>query len=420
MPEIRIERLGSAGDGIGNHDGQTIYVAGALPGELVRVEGTLPHPELVEIIKHSPQRRRPPCPHFGDCGGCTFQHASMELLLDWKRNEVSRYLNGAGVSCTVDATIPSPVSARRRVTFTASHRRSVEGGVALGFKAIDGAGLVNISTCTILDRELAQAMPDLRSLTSTLLRGTEEIQIAINRCDNGLDLDFRLEQSPSEEMISAFVRSMARSAYPRASINGEVVVEKEKPMVTFGRAKVALPPGGFLQAVESAEKAMAGLVCGHLAKCRRVADLFCGSGTFTLRIAARSRVHAVEVAEPPLAALKSASGTQGLKPITVEQRDLHALPLTLAELKPFDGLCLDPPRAGAEEQIRLIGKSPIRALAYVSCNPATLARDAAMLVESGFMLERVTPIDQFVFSPHIEVVALFSRRPAKTSRSIFR
>jgi len=424
MPDILIDKIGSAGDGIGRHESRPVYVANTLPGELVRTDDALPNPALVEILNTSPDRREPPCPHFGACGGCTFQHASDELILDWKQGEVKFAFSQVGIDAAVDPTIASPQAARRRVTFTASRDsrdgRAGDGAIRLGYKERRSDALVDIQSCTILHPALDAEISNIRDLGKTLLRGNEEIHVAINLCDNGLDLAFDLPQDPNETIIAGFVRAFAKTAYLRASINGDVVVEKEKPLVRFGKAEVSVPPGGFLQAVGFAEEQMARLVCKHLGGRKRVVDLFSGCGTFSLRLAERSRIHAVELERPALEAMQSAGSTEGLKSITVEERDLHELPLTTSELKPFDGLCLDPPRAGAENQCKLIAKSNVRAVAYVSCNPASLARDAKHLIEGGYTLERLVPVDQFVHSPHIEVVALFSKKPSKTARSIFR
>ncbi len=424
MADILIEKLGSAGDGIGRHNGRPVYVANTLPDEKVRTDDDLPNPQLIEIVLASPQRRTPPCPHFGRCGGCTFQHASDQLMLDRKRDEVALAFTQAGITTHVDATMASPHAARRRVSFTASRGQNVgehdAAAISLGYKERCSDALVNIDSCAILLPALASEIANIRDLCRTLLRGNEEIQIAINLCDNGFDLAFELPQVPNETITAGFVRAIAKTPYLRASINGDVVIEKEKPLVKFGKAQVALPPGGFLQAVRTAEDQMANLVTKHLGGRKRVIDLFSGSGTFSLRLAERSRVHAVEMDGPALAALRSASSAEGLKSVTIEERDLHALPLTSSELKPFDGVCLDPPRAGAEDQCRAIASANIKSLAYVSCNPTTLARDAAHLIEGGYTLDKVVPIDQFVFSPHIEVVALFSKKPSKSARSIFR
>ncbi|MEP0942687.1 MAG: TRAM domain-containing protein [Rhizobiaceae bacterium] len=422
MPDIKIEKLGSAGDGIGRHNGKPVYVANSLPGELVKVDDQLPNPHLIEILESADARQQPPCPHFNICGGCTFQHAADQLILDWKRHEVEFALSNAGLKTDVEPTFATPHAGRRRVTFTAQRSLDENGNHAIqfGYKERSSDNLVNIASCAILLPELENEIDQLRDLCKTLLRGNEQIQLSVNVCDNGFDLDFQLPQPPNETMTAGFVRAMAKSPYLRGSIDGDIVIEKEKPLIRFGRAEVAIPPSGFLQAVAAAETEMARLVCKHLNGRKRVVDLFSGSGTFALRLAERSRVHAVELEAPALAALQSAGHVDGLKSISTETRDLHELPLTLAELKPFDGLCLDPPRAGAEQQCELIAKSNIRAVAYVSCNPTSLARDAAHLIKGGYSLEQVVPVDQFVYSPHIEVVALFSKKPSKAARSIFR
>ena len=417
MFDVKIERLGALGDGIGRIDGSPVYVPQALPGEVVKASGEPPHLDLVEIVSAAQHRQTPPCPHFTDCGGCTFQHATLEFLADWKQHEVKLAFSKAGIKQPVEETIMSPPASRRRVTFSAKRDGS---DVVLGFISRQGETLVDVHSCTILLPQLEREIPNFRNLVKTLIRGSEIIQLAINVCDNGLDIDVLLQDDPSEEMISAFVRLVAKSSYLRASLNGEIMVEKEKPSVWFGPASVAVPPGGFLQAVKSAERAMVEIVSKHLAKSKKIVDLFCGSGTFSLPLARKSKIHCVEMNQPALDALLASSGTEGLKSITVEQRDLFEQPLTSGELKPFDGVCLDPPRAGAQLQIEQIAKADIRRIAYVSCNPVTLAEDAKRLIDAGYELEQITPIDQFIYSPHIEVIALFSKKAQKSKRSIFR
>ena len=417
MSEIEIDRIGSEGDGMGLLQGRPVFVSGTLPGERVLAQGDGPGLELVEILTRSPERQVPPCPHFGECGGCVLQHASQQQILDWKRSEVALAFSKYKLNPVIEPTVAIPLSSRRRVTFTV---KRIDANVQLGFKKRNSTEFIAIEQCPILLPELETEVSNLIELSKTLLRGSEEIQVAVNVCDNGFDLDFALETEPSETMTAAFVRAMAKTKYLRASFNGEVAIEKSKPMVRFGKADVNVPPGGFLQAVTAAENAMADLVCKHLGGRKNVVDLFCGSGTFALRLAERSKIHAVEMEKAALNALREASGTEGLKSITVEQRDLFELPLTASELKPYDGLCLDPPRAGASEQISEIAKSNIRAIAYVSCNPMTLARDCASLVKAGYELKSVTPIDQFQYSSHIEAVTLLTKKADKKARSIFR
>jgi 23S rRNA (uracil1939-C5)-methyltransferase len=203
----------------------------------------------------------------------------------------------------------------------------------------------------------------------------------------------------------------------RLSVDGEIIVEPRKPVVQFGSVAVAVPPGAFLQATEAAEQTMAGLVGQHLSRARRVADLFAGCGSFALRLAATSEVHAVEADAPALAALdRGFRFAGGLKRVTVERRDLFRRPLTFKELNGFDGLVFDPPRAGAEDQSKQIARSEVPLVAAVSCNPVTLARDLRILLDGGYALKSVTPIDQFLWSPHVEAVALLEKPRRRRAR----
>ncbi len=422
MPEIKITSLGALGDGLGRlSDGTPVFVPFTLAGETVKAGGAPPHFDLEQIITPSDDRREPPCPHFGSCGGCSVQHLTETAYLAWKRDIVQSAFNKAGIKTEIQPTIASPAHSRRRAVLTAQRQSGDDGSfIALGFSARASGSLVDLSVCHILEPALVDAFASLRDLAATLLRGDESLQMLVTRFANGIDVDVRLEQEPNEEMTAAFVRGFARTPFLRASFDGAIVVENAKPIARFGNAEVAVPPGGFLQAVEQAEDHMARMVCAHLKKTKRIVDLFCGSGTFALRLAQFAKVHGVEKEARPLDALKSVAGDASRNPVTTEIRDLHQLPLTDKELKRFDGICLDPPRAGAEEQIGEISRSDVSKIAYVSCNPTTLARDAAHLIDNGFSLERVTPVDQFVWSHHVEVVALFSRSKPKKPRSIFR
>ena len=417
MHEIVIDRLGSQGDGIGLLDGKPVFIGGTVPGDRVIASGTPPHLKLNILLQPSQLRVQPLCIHFGTCGGCVFQHIDQKTMLEWKRAELSRFFLEEGIEIQVDEMTGTGPYLRRRVAFTVQR---LNREIHIGFKRRSGTGLVGIRECPVLLPELANQIALLRDLSAPLLRGAEEIQIRATACDNGIDLAFDLGQYPNEEMLAAFVRAMARSSYLRASINGDMVVEKEKPVISFGSVTITPPCRGFLQAVRDAEQLMALQVLKHLRKCKNVVDLFCGSGTFALRLAHHTQVHAVEAEADPLDAIKSARSPDRLKPVTTEQRDLVNLPLITSELNKFDGLCLDPPRSGAVEQIIQIAKSDIGQVAYVSCNPATLARDAAILIAGDYRLDRVVPIDQFVYSTHIEVVALFSKKREKAKRSIFR
>ena len=416
MSDVKIRALGALGDGVASHTNGSVFVPFTLAGETVTISGTPPHVDLVGVKTPSADRVDPFCPHFGTCGGCNVQHFAQAPYLEWKRSIVSDAFSQAGIDIEVESTIPAETASRRRLTFSAQR---VDGKLFVGFNQARSHDIVDITACPIALPEIENCLPELRSVLPSLLRGVETITAMVSACDNGLDLAMTMEEAPNETMMASFVRAFARSSFLRASINGDVVVETEKPIVSFDDAVVEIPSGGFLQAVVSAEQAIAELVTTHLKKSKRVVDLFCGSGTFALRLAKRSRVHAVEMEQAALDALVSADIPDGTKSATIERRDLHQLPLMNSELKAYDGICLDPPRAGAEDQVKEIAKTNARKVAYVSCNPTTLARDSAILVKAGFKLEKVVPIDQFIYSHHVEVVALFSKASAKGTRSIF-
>ncbi len=417
MTHVTINAIGDLGDGIANIGQDPVFVRRTITGEVVDIDTQRPHANLLEIVKPSDERVDPLCRHFSTCGNCAVQHFSERKALEWKQEKVIDAFRAAGLKTEVLPCTGAPIHSRRRVTFTAIRKGS---SVVLGYKERGSDTLVAINECPILLPAIEDHLSLFAGLAATLIRGGEEIQMAVTACINGLDMDILLDQAPTEDMIAGFVRAYSRSILLRASVNGEVIAEKEKPVLHFGKAEVAMPPGAFTQAVEEAERTMADLVLNHLKRRKRVVDLFAGSGTFALRLATWANVHAVEVDAAALAAVSTASGADGLRPVTTEQRDLFELPLMASELKRFDGLCLDPPRAGADAQAIEIARSNIPSVAYVSCNPKTLARDAAILVEGGYVIDTVMPVDQFVFSHHVEVVALFSKKATKKNRSIFR
>lgn len=414
--KISIRDVGALGDGVGSHEGQAAFVPYTLAGETITAEGEGPHFSVVSIETSSPERIDPVCSHFGTCGGCAVQHWKQEPYLAWKRDLVANALAAAQVSAEVDACIGCGPSTRRRATFTAQR---TDDGLVFGFYERQGEALVSLDQCAVLHPEIEKQFEALSKLCPVLMRGRETVQVLVTLCDNGLDLSFSLEQMPSEAMEADFVRAFSRTSFLRASVNGSILVEKEKPIVRFDDAAVPLAPGTFLQSVPEIEARMAKQVLQHLRKAKRIVDLFSGSGTFSLRLARKSRVHAVENDDDALNALSLGASTSGLKPVTTEERDLYEAALTTKELGRFDGLCLDPPRAGAAEQITQISKSEIDKIAYVSCNPISLARDLRILVNSGYKIDRVTPYDQFLWSPHVETVALLSRVKPKSQRPIF-
>ncbi|HYE46465.1 MAG TPA: class I SAM-dependent RNA methyltransferase [Caulobacter sp.] len=406
--DIEITRIGAQGDGIG--DG--VYAPLTLPGERVTVRIDDGRGELEALLSTSPDRAPPPCPHFGDCGGCALQHWADAPYLAWKRERVIEALSRERLETEVLATFASPPGSRRRL---ALHARGAKGGAAVGFKGRRSWRLTPIDVCVIADPRLVAALPALRALARPFLehpKSAPTLHVTLTR--TGLDIDVTGVERKSGG-LSADARVRAAEAaqagdFARVTLAGEAIYAARQAVVTLGPANVALPPGAFLQAVPQAEAAMADFAVEAVAGAGRIADLFCGVGTFTFRLAQVGSVLAVDAAAPAIAALKAAAGaTPGLKAITAEARDLSRRPVLARELAKIDAVVFDPPRAGALEQAGEIARSGVTRVVGVSCNPATFARDARILVEAGFRLERILPVDQFLWSPHVELVGVFSR-----------
>ena len=403
-----ISRLGAQGDGIAETRQGQVFVPFALPGEKVNASLEGKKADLISVIEPSPLRVEPPCRHFGDCGGCALQHLEEAAYRDWKREKLVEALRAKGLEVPIDDLVSCQPHTRRRAAFTA---RTTEKGVLLGFNAALSHRIVDIEECPILLPSIVDSLPMLRDLAALIARTPKPFRLNVTHTASGLDVAAEGSGPLEGKARQAAVDFVVRSNLARLSIDGEIVVEPKKPLVMAGDIAVLPPPGAFLQAVSDAEATMAGLVAGHLAKAKRVADLFAGVGTFALRLALDSEIHAVEGDAAALAALDRAYRFgKGLKKVTVERRDLFVRPLTFKELDAtFDGLVFDPPRAGAEDQAKQIARSQVRLVAAVSCNPVTLARDLRILVDGGYRLARVVPVDQFLWSPHLEAVALLEK-----------
>ncbi len=405
---VTIDRLGAQADGIFDRPGGPLYVPFALPGERVNVARNRDRAEIVSILSRSPDRIDPACRHFGDCGGCAIQHLDDAAYRVWKRGKVVDAMQARGIEAPVADLVPCAPGTRRRVTYSA---RKTQGGVLLGYHAAMSDRIVDIQEDPITVPSIVTRLGDLRLLASMLASASDPFRMAVTATEAGLDIQLSgLPKLAEQARLSA--SDFARKAgFARLSVGDDVIVEPRRPQVAFGSTMVAPPPGAFLQATAATEAAMADLVLGHLARSKRVADLFAGCGTFALRLAAASEVHAVESDAAALAALDRGFRSSGgsLKRVTAEKRDLFRRPLAAKELDRFDGLVFDPPRAGAEDQSKQIARSSIPVVAAVSCSPGTLARDIAILVAGGYRVTRIVPIDQFLWSPHVEAVALLEK-----------
>jgi 23S rRNA (uracil1939-C5)-methyltransferase len=404
---LLIDHLGQKGDGVAKTAAGPVFVPYALPGETVRVVRDGDRGQLVEIIAPAQSRIAAICPLFTRCGGCAAQHMDEGLYKAWKRQQVVTTLQRAGVAAPVADLVDAHGAGRRRVTF---HARREGPGMMVGFMAARSHDLVAVEACPVLAPGLARAPAVAQLLANRLGGSNKPLDLQVTASDTGLDVDIRGHGPAGDKLRLSLTEAAERLDLARLSMHGEIIVERRSPLQTMGRAMVAPAPGGFLQATALGEETIAALVVGALPKAKRVADLFAGCGPFSFRLAEKAQVHAVESEKAAMLALMRAAGaTQGLKRITSETRDLFRRPLLEHELNAFDAVVLDPPRAGAEAQARRLAASKVASVAYVSCDVGSFARDAAILIAGGYALEGVTPIDQFRYSAHIELVGLFRR-----------
>jgi 23S rRNA (uracil1939-C5)-methyltransferase len=411
MERLSIARLGWRGDGIAETPAGPVYVAYALPGEVVEVESWPGHPDrrrLVRVETASGARVNPICPHFGACGGCALQHWSPEAYREWKRATVIATLAQAGLEAPVDPLIDAHGEGRRRAVFHA--RRGVHDVLEVGFAALRAHRVVAIDHCPILAPGLAGALEAAWAIAEVLDETRKPLDFHATATEEGLDIDVRGSGPLRPAQSAELARLAERHRLARLTRHGELVAQHAIPTVSMGRARVALPPGGFLQATAAGEAALASLVVEHCGAAAEVLDLFAGIGPFALRLAERGRVTAADSDEAAIAALRrAAQTTPRLKPVDARTRDLYRRPFVGAELKGFEAVVFDPPRQGAKAQARELAASAALIVVAVSCNVATFARDARILADGGYRLARVTPIDQFRYSPHVELVAKFQR-----------
>jgi 23S rRNA (uracil1939-C5)-methyltransferase len=407
---LLIDHLGHLGDGVAVTSGGALYVPGALPGETVDVEDVAGHPgrlRLLQIVSASPNRISPVCPHFGVCGGCAVQHWDAECYRMWKRNLVVEALERVGLHPAVADLVDAHGAGRRRAVLHA--RRGTHQVLEVGFSAARAHRVVAIDRCPVLAKSLDGAIKVAWEIAEALGPTAKPLDLHVTATDAGLDVDVRGSGSLSAVLVSSLGRIANNRDLARLTRHGEVIALRRAPSLRIGKANVQLPPAAFLQATAEGEAALARLVLAYCAG-DHAADLFAGVGPFALRLAERIRVHAIDNDEQALGALhRAASATSGLKPVTVERRDLFRRPVTGPELKPYDVVVFDPPRQGAERQSRELASSRVPRIVAVSCNPVTFARDASALVNAGYRLIDVTPVDQFHYAAHVEIVALFER-----------
>jgi 23S rRNA (uracil1939-C5)-methyltransferase len=408
---LAISRVAHRGDGVADTPAGPVFVPYTLPGETVEVESLPGHPDrrhLLRVETASPERVEPFCPHFGICGGCAIQHWTPARYQEWKRSLVIDALAQAGLDAPVDELIDAHGDGRRRATFHA--RLGARDILEVGFAALRAHHIVGIDRCPVLAPSLDGAVPAAWAIAEALKPQHKPLDIQVTATDSGIDMDVRGSGALNSARMGVLARLAATHKLARLTRHGELIAQRATPTVLVGRARVTLPPGSFLQATVAGELALAQLVQHHVGNAKVVADLFCGVGPFALRLAERARVVAFDADAGAIAALKQATNmTSGLKPIEAETRDLFKRPLYAQELKRGDALVFDPPRQGAEAQARELAKSAVPIVVAVSCNAATFARDVRLLVDGGYRLKSVTPVDQFRHSAHVEIVAKLER-----------
>lgn len=396
-----VVRLAARGDGV-TSSGR--YVSGAAPGDKVRFEGE------TALIEPGPYRQVPPCRHFPECGGCQMQQVDDTAYSAWVAERILYALNMQGIAPDrVEPVHLSPPRSRRRASLRAV-RRGQE--LALGFNAESSHRIVDMHECHILRPELFTLVAPLRALLADRLVDGQGGGITMTLTEAGIDLllsNIDARTVTALERLTAFARDhdVARLSVETAA-GVDIIAEPRPPYVRFDGVAVALPPGSFLQATLDGEAALQAAVMSSVAGADARADLFCGAGTFALPLSAEARVHAVDAAGPAIQAL-AGSAKQAGRRVTTEHRDLFRRPLRAEELRRFDAVVIDPPRAGAKEQIAELAKAKPPVVVAVSCNPNTFARDAAMLVAGGYRLERLWPVGQFRWSTHVELAARFVR-----------
>jgi 23S rRNA (uracil1939-C5)-methyltransferase len=412
IEQLFIDHVGHLGDGVALVEGRSLFVPYSLGGEVVEVTAAPGHHpdrrQLIRVEQASSERIEPFCQHFGACGGCAIQHWQTERYHAWKRELVATTLAQAKIECEVFPLIDAHGRGRRRMTLHA--RKGSHDVLRVGFAGAQSHDVVPIDRCPILDPGLDGALDAAWALAEALTGIGKPLDIQLTATDGGIDVDVRGSGPLAAASIAALSQLATKHGLARLTRHSELVLMRQAPGVTIGKARVILPPGSFLQATVAGEEALAALVVQHCGRAKQVADLFCGVGPFALRLAEKSRLSAFDSDAGAIASLqKAAASTPGLKPVRAEARDLFRRPLVAEELRDFDAVVFDPPRQGAQAQAERLAASKVPVVIAVSCNVATFARDARILVDGGYQIDGVTLVDQFRHTPHVELVARFKR-----------
>lgn len=404
MENIRITHLGQHGDGVA---AGPVYVPMTVPGDVV--SGQLDGDTLrdIKIVTPSDNRVKAPCKHFKSCGGCSLQHIRDDVVSDWKTEVVRNALTQRGLDTDLRPTVTSPPNSRRRATFAVRRTKS---GALTGFHARNSETVIQIQDCILLKPSLTQAIPNLERLAILGASRKHGLNVTVTETTRGLDIAIEGGKDLDPILQAELAKMTEAHGWSRITWNNETAALRAPPGVAFSDIPVRIPPGAFLQATEHGEATLLSHVQTIVQGAKHITDLFAGCGTFALPLARDAEVTAYEGDRSMVTALEHGwRNADGLKRVSAHVRDLFRDPLQPDEFRKTDAVVIDPPRAGAASQIEALAESCVGKIAHVSCNPQTFARDAETLVQAGFTLEWVQPVDQFRWSPHIELVSAFRR-----------
>jgi len=396
-------RLGYQGDGIAEGP---IFAPRTLPGEVIDGEVSGNRIEAPKIITPSTNRVAALCRHYKSCGGCSLQHASNAFVADWKQDVVRTALAAQHIEADLRQTQTSEPRTRRRAVLTG---RRTKKDALVGFHARGADTITEVPDCHLLHPDLLAVIPALRALTVFGTTRKGELRFTVTRSEVGVDVAVTGAKPLDGQMLMTLAAMAGEHGLARLTWDNEPIVDIAAPYQMFGTTRVVPPAGAFLQATKEGENALISAVLETVSGAKTVLDLFAGCGTFTLPIAANAEVHAVEGDAAMLKALDQGwRQATGLKRVTTEERDLFRRPLLPDEIKRFDAVVIDPPRAGAVHQIKELADAKPQKIATISCNPVTFAQDAKTLIDAGYEMGRIDVIDQFRWSTHVELAASFT------------
>ena len=410
---LEITELAGLGDGVGYLQDKKVFVPYTVPGD--KVSATIykhtkqqAFASLGQVIVPGSQRVTPVCRHFYHCGGCRLQHVNSDAYQVFKQQMLTYAVSRAGYDPAVVVTpVMVGAKARRRAVFKV-HQKQV------GYYEPKSHKLVAISECPILVPELEALIASLNTFLQHFSKPQLIEEIALFQSDSGVDMVFtsniEVWDATTYEQVTGFSQQndIARVSYRYKS---EVfpVIQRRSVQMQAGEVSIDLPPGAFQQATKAGQEAITAEILQGIKGASKVIDLYAGCGTYTFPIAAFAKVHAVEGSQEMVSAINQTAGRQHISGVCAEMRDLVKQPVPAKTLKSYDAIVINPPRNGAGAQVEEIAKSGVKRMVMVSCNPVTFSEDAKLLKAAGYALKRAVPIDQFVWSSHLELVAVFEK-----------